>query len=360
MTAGPSQFDDPALFDDEDLRRRVDPTGFHDLLQRLPQQARDAWHLGLEADLPSREPPSDVIIAGLGGSAIGADVVATLAAGMSATPVRVVRNYHLPPLTPHTLVILCSFSGNTEETLSAFDQVTASPAGAIAITTGGRLARRAQAQGIPVISYSWDGPPRTGLGFGVFVPLAILRRLGVLELPDESVEHAFAALERVTAENRLGVPTGRSRALATWLHGGVPAIIGADMLEVAARRWCGEISENAKQVAAGYGIPEFNHNQLEAAGRAGADVGPLRFVLLDAPSVHPRNRIRVNQTAEMMLAAGRQVEVANAGGDTPIEAILAACALGSWTSYYLALMRGVDPAPMTVMDQLKRVMAEER
>jgi glucose/mannose-6-phosphate isomerase len=86
----------------------------------------------------------------------------------------------------------------------------------------------------------------------------------------------------------------------------------------------------------------------------------LRFVLLDAAPVHPRNRLRVTQTAEMLLAAGRQVQVADAGGTTPIEAILASCALGSWTSYYLALLREVDPAPMTVMDRLKRVLAQER
>ncbi|MEX1021903.1 MAG: SIS domain-containing protein, partial [Dehalococcoidia bacterium] len=77
-------------------------------------------------------------------------------------------------------------------------------------------------------------------------------------------------------------------------------------------------------------------------------------------TVHPRNRLRVQQTAEMMLAAGRAVQVADAGGATPIEAILASCTLGSWTSYYLGLLREVDPAPLTIMDRLKRVLAQER
>jgi len=301
-----------------------------------------------------------VILAGVGGSAIGADVAATLATDLCATPVQVVRNYHLPPLEAGTLVILCSFSGNTEETLAAFDTVAASAATGIAITTGGQLARQARAAGMPVISYAWDGPPRTGLGFGVFIPLAILHRLGILELSERDLAGGFAALDRAVEVYGLGTAANRAKSLGAWLHGGVPAVIGADMLEVAARRWAGEMSENAKQVAAAYGIPEFNHNQLEAAARAGAEVGPLRFIILDAPPVHPRNRLRVSQTAEMMLAAGRQVQVANAGGSTPIEAILAACSLGSWTSYYLGLLRGVDPAPLTVMDRLKRVLAQER
>jgi len=354
--------DDPLLkLEDPQVRQAVDPSGFHRLLERLPQQSRDAWQMGLTADLgqtPKR--PPRVLIAGLGGSAIGADVAATIATGLSTTPVQVIRNYHLPPLTPDTLVILCSFSGNTEETLTAFDAVEAAGARGIVITTGGVLMQRAIAAKIPIISYEWPGPPRTGLGFSVFILLAILRRLEILDISDAEIEGGFAALDRATTTYGIASDANRAKTIAAWLHGGVPAIIGADMLEVAARRWAGEMSENAKQVASAYGIPEFNHNQLEAAARAGAEVGPLRFVILDAPVVHPRNRLRVTQTAEMMLAAGRNVQIANAGGDTTIEATLAACALGSWTSYYLALLRDHDPATLTVMDRLKRILAQER
>jgi glucose/mannose-6-phosphate isomerase len=352
--------DPMARLEDEAHRHHVDPSSFHHLLEALPQQARDAWALGLGADLGDLRTPRRVLLVGLGGSAIGADVAATLANDLCPTPIQVVRNYHLPPLTADTLVILCSFSGNTEETLTAFEEVVRSDAQGIAITTGGQLARQAAAAAIPVISYEWPGPPRTGLGFGVFIPLAILRRLGVLEISDEEIEGGFAVLERSVQLYGLAPAANRAKSLASWLHGGVPAIIGADMLEVAARRWAGEMSENAKQVAAAYGIPEFNHNQLEAAARAGAEVGPLRFVLLDAPPVHPRNRLRVTQTAEMLLAAGRYVQIANAGGETPIEALLASASLGSWTSYYLGLLREVDPAPLTVMDRLKRVLDQER
>jgi len=348
------------VLNDDRHRDRVDPSGFHSLLAGLPGQARDAWRIGLATELHRTAPnPSRIILVGVGGSAIGADLAATLATNHSTTPVQVIRNYHLPPLTPDTLVILCSFSGNTEEIIAAFDTVEESPACGIAITTGGTLGERATGAGWPVLSYQWPGPPRTGIGYGVFSLLAIFRRLGVLHLSDEEVEGGIQALARVTDTSGLNNPNSRAKAHAAWLYGHVPAIIGADMLEVAARRWAGEISENAKQVTAAYGIPEFNHNQLEAAAHSDTPAIPLRFVLLDAPPVHPRNRLRVTQTAEMMLAAGRDVEVANAGGETPIEAILASCALGSWTSYYLALLREVNPASHTIMDRLKQILAEQ-
>lgn len=348
-----------ALLADPAHRQRIDPSGFHRLLERLPEQAREAWQLGMESPLPDLRRPSRVLLVGVGGSAIGADVAATLATIASSTAVQVVRNYHLPPLTTDTLVILCSFSGNTEETLEAFETVAASEAQGVAITTGGSLATRAHAAGMPVISYEWPGPPRTGLGYGAFVPLAILRRAGVMALTDAEVEGGVAALKRGVEEFGLESKESRAKHLAIWLDGGVPAIIGADLLEVAARRWAGEMSENAKQEAAAYAIPEFNHNQLEAVARPDAEhADPLRFVILDAPPVHPRNRLRVTQTAEMMQTAGRQVQIADAGGETPLEAILASCTLGSWTSYYLGLLRSVDPAPLTVMDRLKRSLAQ--
>lgn len=342
--------------EDAEARERLDAAGFHAMLGRLPEQSRIAWKMGLEADLGEVRRPDRVVLIGLGGSAIGADVAATLATELSATPVQVVRNYHLPPLTSDTLVILCSFSGNTEEALQAFEEVTTAGAQGIAITTGGKLKELATAAGMPLITYEWAGPPRTGLGYGVFLPLAILRRLEVLELSDADVEDGLAALDRATQAYGLEGDPNEAKRLAAWLYGGVPAIIGPDIMEVAARRWAGEMSENAKQVAAAHGLPEFNHNQVEAAARP-TEADPLRFVFLDAPVAHPRNRLRARKTAELIGAAGREAQVVDAGGDTPLAAILASCVLGSWTSYYLALLRDEEPAPVPIMEQLKRTLA---
>jgi glucose/mannose-6-phosphate isomerase len=106
-------------------------------------------------------------------------------------------------------------------------------------------------------------------------------------------------------------------------------------------------------MAAAYSLPEFDHNQVEAAAAARGDIGTFRFVILDAPIAHPRVRLRVRETAAMLSAAGHDVRVVDAGGETVLEAILAASSLGTWTSYYLSLLRGVEPTPVPVMEALK-------
>lgn len=338
---------------------RVDTTGFHHLLEGLPQQARDAWRMGSEWPLPDGfTRPSRVVFLGVGGSAIGADVVATVARVGSSVPVDVVRDYVVPPLDESALVFACSYSGNTEETIAAFESTLARPMMRIAITTGGGLAALAERSSTPVISYEWPGPPRTSLGYGVFVPLAILQRLGVLALTSADVDAALATLERSVERWSPQASGSDAKRIAVELGVETPMIVGAGFLEVAARRWAGELSENAKRIAIPLAIPEFDHNLLEGAAQRPSVDRPEQLILLDSRAVHPRNRARIRLTADALRAAGRRVQVVDAGGTTPLEAILASCALGSWVSYYAALLAEVDPLPISALDAFKQSMSE--
>lgn len=349
MSVTLAQLDDPALIG------QVDPAGFHRLLRALPASAREAWRLGLEWPLPSSiRTPRKVLFAGVGGSAIGGDVVATLAGVASEIPVQVVRQYEPPPVDEHTLVIASSFSGNTEETLAAYE--ASRGAMRLVLTTGGELARRAERDGVPVFTYTWDGPPRTGLGFGVFATLAILSRLGVFHLPPHEADATIDALETYTAQWVPEAPANEAKRIGRALDGRAALVIAPGALEVAARRWAGEIAENAKQWALSAGLPEFDHNLLEAAGMTA--VPGLGVVLLDSPVAHERNRLRVRETARLLRDAGTPVEVVALPGRTMLETITLGCALGSWSSYYLALLRGVDPYPIPVMDGLKARLSE--
>ncbi len=341
--------------EDAALVDRVDPQGFHRLLRALPASAAEAWRRGSEFPLgPSLRTPRKVLFAGVGGSAIGGDVVASLAGVASEIPVQVVRQYEPPPVDEHTLVIASSFSGNTEETLAAYE--ASSGAMRFALTTGGELAQRAERDGVPMFTYAWDGPPRTGLGFGVFTTLAVLSRLGVFHLPPHEVEATLEAMETYTAQWVPEQPDNLAKQIGRALYDRAALVIAPGALEVTARRWAGEIAENAKQWAIAAGLPEFNHNLLEAAGLTG--MPGLGVVLLDSPVAHARNRLRIRETAQVLRAAGTPVEVVELPGRTMLETIMLGCALGSWSSYYLALLRGANPYPIPVMDSLQARMSE--
>lgn len=346
-----------ALDSPETIAER-DPSSFHGLIEGLPQQARDAWALAQAWPLPAGfGTPSRVVLLGLGGSAIGADIVTTLARLRSTIPVEVVRQYDAPRLDDRALVIGCSFSGNTEETIAAFDGTLGQPGMRLAFTTGGRLAREARERATPLLTYAWDGPPRTSLGYGLFTMLGLLARLDVIDMDDVEAASAFAAIADATDRYGLHAPMNEAKRLAIAVGGRLPVIIAPDFLEVAARRFAAEVNENAKRWAFSAGIPEFNHNALQAL--LGPDGTPttLAPIILDAPSVHPRNRLRVRETARMMTETGATPYVVTIEGNTPLETIVRATTLASWTSYYLAMLHGIDPMPVDALDTFKDRMA---
>jgi len=334
-----------------------DPEHFCNLLAGYPRQARDAWEAASVWPLPTNwRTPRRVLILGMGGSASGASFIDQLARATSAVPVQVVRDYQAPPADDGTLVIASSYSGNTEETLSAFAATLDSGAMHLAITTGGRLAAACEEHGAPVFSYRWNGPPRTAFCTGVFVPLAILARLGVLPLATAEAEAALDAIETATAAWGVEQPAAENLAkrLAQRLHGATPVVLGGGWLEAAAMRWATQINENAKEWAFAGGMPEANHNMVVALdGEARA---PVAAVLLDHPALHARTRRRIALTAALLGEAGIPTEVVEAGGDPPLGAMLRAAILGDWASYYLALLRGLNPMPIAAIDRLKAAL----
>jgi glucose/mannose-6-phosphate isomerase len=359
VTDGPGHqvdLDEPALY------ARLDPSGMRERIAALPAQAREAWRAGLAWQPPAGwRRPSRVVLLGMGGSAIGADVVATLAAQCSPVPVLLVRNYAPPSLDPNALVVACSFSGETEETLAAFRASLATPGMRLAVTTGGTLARLAAEADAALFTYSDPGPPRTAFGWALFPLLAILSRLGALPLDADEVETCLDAIEadRSVLAPDVRSADNRAKALALRLSGRVPLVVGAGCLEVAARRWASEVAENAKQWCFSAALPEFDHTTLAGAGGPGWARERITTLLLDAPAVHERNRLRVHLTAHALIEASADHEVVAVEVQRPLEAILRACYLGDWVSLYLAMLNAVDPTPMPPIDRLKARLAEQ-
>lgn len=339
---------------------RLDVSGMRSLIAGLPEQCRAAWAAGERWEIPATFfKPRRVVILGMGGSAIGADVAATLALRMGAVPLQIVRGYTLPHVDEDTLVVAASYSGDTEETLEAFQAALGTPGMRMALTSGGRLRRLAEQLGYAVLDYEFDGPPRAAIGWGIFPLLAVLERLGALDVTAASVATAVRELAQAAADWGTEQPCARNAAkqIATGLYGHVPVIIGPDFFEVAARRWAGQMSENAKQWAFHGALPEIDHNLIVGFGGPAVAGETLHVVFLDSPLLHPRSRLRVRLTGEALDDAGVQHDELLIGGDEPLDAMLRGTYLGDWVSLYLAMLNGVDPTPIEPIDRLKAKMA---
>ena len=345
--------------DDPTIQTRLDISDMRGFIAGLPAQCQAAWDTSRSWEPPAGwRTPKRVVIVGMGGSAIGADVVATLAAPLSAIPVHVLRGYTSPPVDADTLVIASSYSGETEETLEAFQGTLGQPGMRAAITSGGRLGRLGDDLGYAVYRYEFPGQPRAALGWGVFALLGFLQRLGVTPVEDHAVENAIGELERCAADWGLNVPTAENAAkqIALRLYGRIAVVIGPDVLEVAARRFAGELSENAKQWALTAPLPEMNHNLVVGLGQPAIASAALQVILLDSAALHPRNRLRVRLTADEMETAGVPHDELLIGGTEPLDTVMRACYLGDWVSLYAAMLNGVDPTDTPPITRIKNAL----
>jgi len=206
----------------DDLERfgRLDPAGMQAHIDGLPGQLASAWEMGRSLALSTGEPPRQAVLAGMGGSAIGADLAAAYAAQLAPIPIVVWRDYGLPAWArgPETLVVVSSHSGNTEETLTAYDAARAAQARLLAITTGGELARRASADGVDVWRFEHRGQPRAAVGFSCALSLAALHRLGVLADPAAELADTVAAMRAQQSNLHAEVPAAANPAKRDWLY----------------------------------------------------------------------------------------------------------------------------------------------
>lgn len=342
--------------DDLDLYRRLDPSGMRERIDGLPQQCRDAWQAASDLPLPEDYHGVDqVIVLGMGGSAIGGDLARALAMEEERS-VQVHRDYGLPyPTSASTLIIASSYSGNTEETISAFSQALDTPARKLAITTGGTLGRLAHESGIPCLRFHYPSEPRAALGYSLFSLLAILARVGCLSLGPGDIEETAALLERQASHLTVSCPAHQNQAkqLAARLNGHLVVIYGAGFLSSVARRWKTQLNENSKAWAFDESLPELNHNAVVGYQAPPWMAEKAFVVMLKAPSLHGRLLARYQVTSELLTSGGIAHEVIDASGASLLGQMMSTIMLGDYVSYYLAVLGGIDPSPVEAIDYLK-------
>jgi glucose/mannose-6-phosphate isomerase len=342
---------------DSDRFAQLDPQDMRGHIDGLPSQLEHGWELGMRQPWVDGPRPQTIVLAGMGGSAIGADLVAAYLAPSIPVPLIVWRGYDLPASAGQdALVILSSHSGNTEETLSAFDAARRSGARLLAITTGGELARRCDLEGLPVWRFEHRGQPRAAVGFSFALILAALYRLGLTREAGGDIHAASEAMRRQQHDLRAETPVALNpaRRMAGQFLDRFPLIIAGGLLAPVARRWRTQIAEVAKAVAQFEELPEADHNMVAGVGHPEALITRTLAVFLRASLDSPRLAARVEATRQVLMVEGFNTDVIEAAGDTRLAQQWACLHYGDYVAYYLAMAYGVDPTPVAAIEDLKR------
>lgn len=318
-----------------------------DDIRAQPHQVGDAlWRVDA-ADIAPTEMPGGLVVCGMGGSAIGGDLAAAAIGARAKGPVRTVRSYALEPwVGAETLVLCASYSGGTEETLACFDAAGEQGARRVVLTTGGQLAERAREQGVPVIGVPSGLQPRAAVIYMTVAALQCAAACGASPSLQGELEGAVPLLEELAGDDEPG-------RVAEELDGTIPVVHGAELTAAPARRWKGQINENANVAGFVSDLPEANHNEIEGwtHGHAAA---PFSAVFLGAEGLHPRVRHRIDLYSEFLRDLGVPVVAAEARGDSPVARVLSLVMLGDLASVALAERRGVDASAMDAIESFKK------
>ena len=349
-----------ALLDNPSFVTRRDPKGMYALAVDFPQQCRAALRIAESTPISlAADGVRQVVVTGLGGSAAGGDFARALFEAQGRVPFSVNRDYTLPGYVgPDTLVFATSYSGNTEETLSAYADARRRGARIIVVTSGGELAGRAAADKVPVITIPGGQPPRTAMGYMLVPVLVAATRLGLL--PVQDIAGAAGEAEVAMATWKAESPTGANEAkrLGLVLHGALGVIYGLGGWEtVVAGRWKGQINENAKQHVFSHALPEMNHNEILGwEGTARLGVRQWVVLLLEDGTESDRMKLRAKVTLDLIARAG-QVYRVKAVGTTLISKMLSLALLGDFVSLYLAALNEEDPYTIDSIDQIKNALS---
>jgi glucose/mannose-6-phosphate isomerase len=350
------------ILDDPAVLAQFDASGMAARVGRLGAQLRDGWAQTRRLTLPpAYREVTAVAVLGMGGSAIGADLVRAVFADRLTVPLVTIRDYALPAFAgPRTLVVASSHSGATEETLAATGEARARSCPVAVIATAGPLVDMAMSDALPLLRFEPEPQPRLAAGWSVILLSGLLQRAGLLDLDDAEVGAAAARAEERFASCAPEVATERNPAkqLAWTLLDRLPVVIGAGHLGPVARRWKTQANENTKSWAAWDELPEATHNTVAGLLQPENVREHLFAVFLASREDHPRNALRRDAFAALLDAVGTDHAQVDAEGPGRLAQAFDAIVLGDLLSVYLACLYGLDPTPVVAIQALKERMAQ--
>jgi len=359
------------LLDDPMAMRKADAHGMLEFYMRWPDAIHEAIEKAMAIEIPDEVrtrkgiikygQPELFAVAGMGGSIIGGDILSDVLQGELSVPVQVCRGYGLPAwVGPGALVVVISYSGNTEETLVAFSEALKRGCMMIAITSGGHLAEFCRKTGVPLLAVPGGRATRMSFPYLFFPLLVFLERFGLAKGLRERAEKTAELLRSMAEELGPERPAQENKAkeLALELMGTIPLVYGFKWLRSVAYRLKTQFNENSKIPSFSNWFPAMNHHEIVGWEAEEELLRAFSVLLLRSRNEPPEIRRRIELTKEIALGKASKVLEIWAKGSSKLEEAVSVLYVGDIVSIYLALARGVDPYRTRSIDALKAGMAE--
>ncbi len=351
------------ILDDLKKIKQLDRSKVHQSIELLGKQCGDAWQKVQSVDLPLNYCDfENVIVCGMGGSALGAHVIQSLYQDELKIPLVICRDHFLPGFAgPGSLVILSSYSGNTEETLSCAQEVIEKGLRCFVISSNGQLEQISQKNQFPRYTinpvYNSCGQPRMAIGYSIFSQLALFAKLGLINLKETAVKAALRLIKKSQEQYSLKRPTASNLAKQTALRleKKIPILVAAEHLVGAAHVFNNQLNENAKHFSEYRVIPELNHHLMEGLGFPRSNPEGLAFLLINSEFYRSRIKARFQLTAAVVRQNKIQAsDLAMPVAADKLQEVFGLISFGAWISFYLAMQHQLDPAPIPWVDFFKK------
>ena len=339
----------------------VDTSNMRKLLVEFPNQIEDAVRIGKKFSSPLKASSiENIVVTGLGGSAIGGDLLRSYLSEELGVPYFVNRHYFLPEFVgKNSLVIVSSYSGNTEETIAAHNDAAKRGAKVLCVSTNGETEKLAKKFRQQFIKLPKGFPPRAALGYSFFTVLVALAKMKLISSKDKDIKETITLLKKKVRQYAVFSTQNKSLELAKKLYGKLPIVYSsADRFDIVNLRWRGQLAENAKVLAFGHVLPEMNHNELVGWKVLKKHMSEMAVIFLRDKHDHKRVQLRMEIMKGIVDEYADSVTDVTSEGTSLLARIFSLIYLGDWTSFYLAILNGVDPTPVKVIDFLKNELAK--
>jgi len=342
--------------------QRIDPSGMYGLIRDFPLQVEEAIDIGLSARVPRLHKGVDnIVLCGLGGSAIGGDLLKSFLADELNVPFVVNRNYTLPAFVgQRTLVLVSSYSGNTEETIAAHRQAVKKKAKVLCISSNGVTAKLARKYRQPLITIPGGLPPRAALGYSFFPLLLAMTKMGFIKSKRSQIRETLALLHKKSLEYAdFDSAENRALQLARQLRGRIGVVYSStERFDAVNTRWRGQVAENGKSLLWGHVLPEMNHNELVGWKVLKEQMREMQVLILRDKGDHKRIKMRMDITKVILSNYTSRLTEVWSEGTSLLARMFSLVYLGDWVSYYTAILHEEDPTPVAVIDQLKNELSK--